>query len=174
MKMLLKIIGCVIVVISSSFLGYVLSRDCSRRPQELREMQSLLYMLENEISYLSNLLSDAFEKIYKSSKYEVGEFFRCTVQKLENSSINASQAWEAAVKENIKKTSLNKEDESILISFGKILGSSDMEGQIKNIELTLKQLKLQENKAEQTKTKNESMYRKLGVLGGIAIVIILL
>ena len=68
---------------------------------------------------------------------------------------------------------MNSEDEEILISFGKLLGSSDTEGQIKNIRLTLNQLKMQEEKAEELRKKNESMYRNLGVLGGLAIIIIL-
>lgn len=79
-----------------------------------------------------------------------------------------------AVKENIKKTALKKEDEAIVLSFGKMLGASDLEGQISNIRLTLTQLKMQEEKAEEEKEKNKTMYMNLGVLGGLAIVIILI
>lgn len=173
--MLLKIIGSILVLAASGFLGFVLSRDCSRRPQELRELQGLLQMFENEISFLSNLLTDAFAKIYRSSKSEVAVFFEETADMLKiNAGINASQAWETAVGKNLKMTSLNKEDEEILISFGKMLGNSDLEGQIKNIRLTLNQLKIQEQKAEESKAKNEAMYKRLGILGGIAIVIILI
>ena len=85
--------------------------------------------------------------------------------------ISASEAWKDAVKLNIDATSFDKEDEKVIISFGKMLGSSDLEGQIKNIRLTLNQLKLQEQKAEEFR-KNEAMYRNLGILG-IAIIIIL-
>ena len=173
--MLLKIIGSIIVIISSSFLGYILSRDFSKRPSELRELQGLMYMLENEISYLSNLLSDAFEKIAGSSNTEAGKFFKTAANYLRGSDgLHASLAWEKAVKEVIRRTALNKEDEEILISFGKMLGNSDLEGQIKNIQLTVKHLKLQEKKAEDSKIKNEKMYRRLGVLGGIALVIMLI
>lgn len=173
--MILKIIGSMIVLVSSAFLGYVLSRDCSRRPAELRELQGLLQIFENEISYLSNLITDAFEKIYRTSESSVRIFFESTVQNLlKDSSLNASQAWEKAVKENVRKTSLNKEDEEILVSFGKILGNSDIEGQIKNIRLTLNHLRLQEQKAEEERARNEMMFKRLGILGGLAIVVILI
>lgn len=173
--MVLKIIGSIIVLVSSGFLGYVLSRDCSRRPSELRELQGLLQMFENEISYLSNLITDAFERIYGASRSSAAIFFKATVNNLcADDSLNASQAWEKAVSENIRITALNKEDEVILISFGKMLGNSDLEGQIKNIRLTLNQLKMQEQKAEASRVKNELMYRRLGILGGLAIVIILI
>jgi stage III sporulation protein AB len=173
--MLLKIIGSLIVLVSSGFLGYALSRDCSRRPGELRELQGMLQMFENEISYLSSLITDAFERICRSNQNEVSVFFKETVKNIySDDSLNASQAWEKAVKGNIMKTSLNKEDEGVLISFGRMLGSSDTEGQIKNIRLALEQLKLQERKAEENRARNEMMFKRLGILGGIAIVIILI
>lgn len=171
--MVLKILGSIIILISSTFLGFILSRDCAKRPQELRELQRLLQIFENEINFLSNLLSDAFENIANSTESEVGVFFSSTLENLMSGyGLNASSAWENAVSENIKGTALNKEDEHILISFGKMLGNSDMEGQLKNIRLTINQLKLQEQKAEEIRGRNESMYKRLGFLGGAALVII--
>jgi stage III sporulation protein AB len=173
--MLVKIFGSFIVMAASTMLGYALARDCSKRPNDLRTLQALLQMFENEITYLSNLLSVAFGNICRSNKSTVAEFFSSTINILKkDSSKNASEAWEIAIGESISKTSLNKEDKEILVSFGKMLGNSDIEGQIKNIKLTLNQLKLQEQKAEESKKKNETMYRTLGVLGGIAIVVILI
>jgi stage III sporulation protein AB len=174
MNMILKIIGSLIVFVSSSLLGYMYSRKCSERPKDLRALQGLLQMFENEVSFLSNVLTEAFLKISKCCDSGVSAFFSQTVEILNSDEgINARDAWTKAVKENINKTALNSEDEEILISFGKMLGSSDIEGQIKNIRLTLNQLKMQEEKAEELRKKNESMYRSLGVLGGLAIIIIL-
>jgi len=173
--MILKLIGSILVLAASAFLGYVLSRDFKRRPQELRELQGLLMMLENEINYLSNVLSDAFERISRSSKSPVGDFFRRTLDYLkENRTMTASEAWEASVRDVVKRTALNGEDEEILVSFGKMLGSSDLEGQLKNIKLAVSQLALQEKKAEENRARNEVMYRQLGILGGVAVIIILL
>ena len=173
--MLLKIAGSVIVIMSCAFLGFILSADCRKRPQQLRELQSFLQMFENQISYLSDVIADAFERIGRISGSETWIFFSGTVEALkERKAKSASEAWEYAVRSNIKKTSLNREDEEILVSFGKILGSTDLEGQIKNIRLTLGQLRLQESKAEESRAKNENMYRSLGILGGIAVVIVLL
>lgn len=171
--MFLKLVGSISVVLASSFIGYVLSRDFSRRPVELRDLQTMLHMFENEISYLSNLLTDAFERINKANNSVVTVFFEDTVKCLrKNENLTASEAWEYAVRKNIKRTALNKEDEEILVSFGRMLGSSDLEGQIRNIKLALKRLENQEKKAEELRVKNESMYKRLGLLGGLAIVII--
>ncbi len=172
--MLLKIVGSILVIGASSLIGYAYSRDSSRRPQELRTLQGLLQIFETEICYLSNVLSEAFEKISGSSGSEVTGFFRDTVLNLKSSdSATACQAWEQAVDRNAKKTALKAEDIGILMAFGKMLGNSDLEGQIKNIRLTVEKLKLQEQKAEESRKKNESMFKSLGVLGGLALVIML-
>lgn len=173
MALLLKTVGCIIIFTASALLGYVLSRDCARRPQELRELQLMLQMLENEISYLSNIITESFDRIHRSIKSTTGRIFFDTSGYLkEGKGIGACEAWEKAIKNNIGFTSLNSEDEEILISFGKMLGSSDLEGQLKNIKLALGQLKLQEKKAEELKIKNERMFKSLGILGGLAIVVI--
>ncbi len=173
--MLFKIIGSLIVILSCSFLGFILSRDCSKRPQQLRELQGLLQMFENQISYLSDIITEAFERIGRVSSSGTGVFFRKTVEILKDGKASsASEAWEEAVRQYIRTTALNKEDEEILSSFGKLLGNTDIEGQIRNIRLTLGQLALQEEKAEESRKRNENMYKSLGMLGGIAVVIVLL
>jgi stage III sporulation protein AB len=173
--MLFKITGSVIVVLSCAFLGLVMSADIRKRPQQLRELQGMLQMFENQICYLSDVLTEAFERICRVSSSETGIFFRSTIENLnEEKSANASEAWRRAVTQNIKKTALNKEDEEVLLDFGKMLGSSDLEGQIKNIRLTQTKLSIQEKKAEDSRCKNEKMYKSLGLLGGIAVVIVLI
>jgi len=172
--MLLKILGSIVIIAASGFLGYVFSRDCARRPQQLRELQGCLQILENEIGFMSSILTEAFAKIYENRSSEVSDFFRIAADKLNQGQVSASEAWREAVAENMLKTGLTREDEGILLAFGKLLGNSDQEGQIRNIRLTVSQLKLQEQKAEEMRKKNEAMYRNLGVLGGIAIVIVLL
>ncbi len=171
--MLIKFLGALALVGATSFIGFSLASDCSKRPRSLRELQSLLQMLENEISYLSNLLSEAFNRIYESTNSQTSILFREAAKNLSTHGITADAAWEKAIEENYAKLSLNKEDKTVLISFGNMLGNSDLEGQINNIKLMSSQLKLQELKAEEMRTKNEKMYRSLGVLSGLAIVIIL-
>lgn len=172
---MLKLIASIMIITSSAILGCSISREYSKRPGQLRELQILMQIFENEIRFLSSILANAFEKLYKASKSEVKEFFIGTIKNLESlGEYGAKEAWEKAVKDNIKNTSLNAEDEEILLQFGNILGSTDKEGQISNIRHLMSQLKIQEEKAEEMRKKNESMYRKLGLLGGIAIVIVLL
>ncbi|HEX2946440.1 MAG TPA: stage III sporulation protein SpoIIIAB [Clostridia bacterium] len=173
--MLLKIVGSLVVILSCSFLGLILSRDCSRRPQQLRELQTLLQMFENQISYLSDVLIEAFERVNRVANSETGLIFGRAAEILgKGEAQSAANAWEQAVRQCIRRTALNREDEEVLVEFGKLLGSTDLEGQIKNIRLTMEALRIQEKKAEESRSKNETMYKSLGILGGIAVVIVLL
>jgi len=171
----LKMIGSIVIILASSFLGLFLSNECKKRPQQLRELQSLLGMFENQITYLSDVLSEAFERVHKFSGSEVGEFFGRTVANLKDGSgMNAPEAWDAAVRSSAGATAQSGEDVEILLSFGKMLGGSDIDGQVKNIRLTVKQLNMQEEKAECSRIKNEGMYKHMGILCGAAIVILLM
>lgn len=175
--MLLKVIGSVLVMGGSSAIGYALSGSYSNRPKQLKTLQSLLQILENEIRYMSSVIVDCFEKIYKSTNSPVSLFFKTTLEYLNNADgteMNLAQAWEKSIRKHLRDTALNKEDADILISFGKMLGNSDLQGQIKNITFTLYQLDLQEQKAEELKKKYDTMYKTLGVLGGAVAVVLLI
>lgn len=171
--MVFKLIMGAVLIASTSMIGFALAADSAKRPRTLRELQALLQMFENEISYLSNLLSDAFMRIFEGTNSQAAILFRAAAENLSVNGVTADEAWEKAVNENYSKLSLNKEDKSILLTFGKMLGNSDLEGQLNNIKLISAQLKLQEAKAEEMKRKNEKMYRSLGILSGLAITIIL-
>lgn len=171
--MIIKFIGAIVLISATSLIGFSLANDCSKRPRALRELQSLLQMLENEISYLSNLLSEAFNRIYEGTNSDTAILFREAAKNLGINGVTADVAWEKSINENYAKLSLNKEDKDILLTFGNMLGNSDLEGQLNNIRLMSSQLKLQELKAEDMRQKNEKMYSSLGVLSGLAITIIL-
>ena len=171
--MLIKLIGSIIVLFSCGLAGFTLSRDTAKRPGELREMQGILQMLENEIIYMSNFLEEAFENIVQRSNSSMKTFFNDTLVIIHSDKCRGfQQAWEQSLNNNIGKTALKREDLSILKDFGKMLGRSDAEGQMKNIKLTINLLDVQRHKAEEKRIKNEAMYRKLGVLMGIAVIII--
>ncbi len=83
----------------------------------------------------------------------------------------ANLAWEEAIDQS--QTSLSKEDKYVLKTLSKLLGQTDIEGQIAQIEITQKFLETQIKEAQEEKQKNEKLYSKLGTTIGLAIVIIL-
>lgn len=69
---------------------------------------------------------------------------------------------------------INSEDKKILKDLSKLLGKTDLNGQISQIEITSSFLDEQIKKAEKEREKSEGMYRKLGMIIGLGIIIILI
>ena len=85
---------------------------------------------------------------------------------------NAGEAWNEAI--NVTFTALKQEDIEIIKGLGRMLGKTDINGQISEIELVNEFLETQIKEAEYEKNKNYKMYKTLGIVVGIAIVIILI
>ena len=81
-------------------------------------------------------------------------------------------AWKDEIKES--DLSLKKEDKNILKEFGNLLGKTNKEGQVNQIQFVNTLLDRQIEKAKEEKSKNETVYKKLGLIFGIGIVIVLI
>lgn len=172
---MIRIVGFIFIIFSCSGLGYVLSSRLSMRVRELKLLRISLQMLETEIVYSNTPLPLAFNSVQKKCGRPVKNLFKTTSENLDKKVFGTvGEAFSASIEENKDILSLNREDMEILKSFGYSIGSSDVEGQVKSFNMVLKQLDGQEIKAEDIRSKNEKMYRNLGFLAGLAIVIILL
>ena len=80
--------------------------------------------------------------------------------------------WATCIQE--ADISINQEDKNILKRLGKLLGQTDVEGQVSEIEVTQSFLDTQIEKAEEEKKKNQKMYKTLGIVMGLTFVIILI
>ena len=68
---------------------------------------------------------------------------------------------------------LKEEDKNVLKMLSKLLGQTDTDGQISQIEITENFLEGQIKDAMEAKQKNERLYTRLGTIVGLAIVIVL-
>jgi len=84
----------------------------------------------------------------------------------------AGDAWNKAIDTNI--LNIVEEDKNILKNLSKLLGATDLQGQISQIDVTSSFLEEQIKKAEKEREKNEAMYRKLGMIIGLTIVIVVI
>lgn len=173
MELIKFFILCIIFFISV-FIGKNLSKKYTYRLDELEEIQTLLNVLKTKIKFTYEPLPQIFEDISKNSSKNVSYIFSNANNLMNEDS--ASQSWEESLniieKENM--TNLNKEDIKILRNLSKLLGQTDVEGQISQIEITQNFLQPQIKEAEDEKKKNEKLYSRLGTTIGLAIVIILI
>ncbi len=158
--MWLKMIGGATVVISCSIIGFIIADNFKYRPKTLRDLQVALSMLETEINYGHSTLPEALRSISRKCEKDVDGFTAC-------------EAWEKALNKFYSNSYITKNDYEILIAFGKYLGFTDKKDQIKNIKLTVDNLKQQEILALEEKQKNEKLWKYLGILSGLMIFLLL-
>lgn len=171
---MLKIFGSVLVVSAAALIGYVYARTYTDRVKQIREMQYALNMLETEIIYNYTPLHMALKSTGEKSTGSIKELFLKMADILNNKKINSVlDAFDEAYK--LTKTNLyfEKEETDIIKSFIQSLGMSDMEGQKKNFNITVKKLEAFEKKADEERVKNERLFQYLGVCFGVLIIILL-
>ena len=86
--------------------------------------------------------------------------------------VGAEKAWKEAVFR--ADLNLNNEDKNVLKQFGTLLGKTNKEGQLNQINFTAELIDRQIDNAIKERNKNEKMYQKLGLIFGIGIVIVLI
>lgn len=162
-----------LVLIISIIIGKFLSQKYSLRLEELEKIYNLLNILKTKLKFTYEPLPEIFEEIAENEKNNIGEIFKKAKEKMQENT--ASQAWEITINETEKenKTNLSKSDMQILKSLSKLLGQTDLEGQISQIEITQNFLQTQIKEAVNEKQKNEKLYSRLGTIIGLAIIIIL-
>lgn len=163
---LIAIFGLAVYVGNSQASKYI------NRLKELISIKSALNIFENKIKFTQSPLEEIFKNIAANcSEKNIKNIFQQLVIDI-NKNINLHKSWEDTI--NLKETNLNNEDKKILIDMGKILGSTDVDGQVSNIKITSSFIDRQIEKAEQEKEKNVKMFRTLGIVSGLTIIIILI
>ena len=169
----MQIIKCfmlLLIFISSSLIGRCIAKKYSYRLEELEEIKNILNVFKSKIRFTYEPIPEIFKEISIQTKENIGKIFENAGKNMKD--MSAGEAWEQAVQKS--ETNLTKEDIHILLMLSKMLGQTDLEGQISQIEITENFLEKQITEAEQEKNKNEKLYRKLGTTIGLIIVIVLI
>ena len=167
---ILKFIILIMIFLLSAFIGILISKKYSSRVLELKELKNALNILKTKIKFTYEPLPEIFKQMSENLQKNISAIFY-------NASINmkdmpTKEAWETSI--SSATLNLNNEDISMLKNLGKLLGKTDVEGQVSQIELTSSFIDMQIKKAEDERRKNEKMYKTLGTVIGLAIVIILM
>ena len=166
---IVKYIILFLILMLSSSLGKILSKKYIHRLEELEEMKNSLNIFKNKIKFTYEPIPDIFEEISKTKVKNIGKIFENARDKMNNKTANL--AWEEAIEES--NNNLKEDDKNILKTLSKLLGQTDVEGQVSQIEITERFLDTQIKEAIDEKQKNEKLYKRLGTIIGLAIVIVL-
>ena len=167
---IIKTIILFVVFVIASVIGFLISKKYTYRLNELEEMKTALNIFKSKIKFTYAPIPEIFNDISLNSSKNISKIFSNAKYNLENQL--AGQAWENAIE--MTECYFNKEDKQNLKSLSKLLGETDLEGQVSQIELTEIFLEKQIKQALEEKNKNGKLYKKLGAIIGLVIVIILI
>ena len=166
---LIKYFILFLILILATMVGKYLSKKYVYRLEELEDIKNALNILKSKIKFTYEPIPEIFEEISKTSSRNISELFKTA--KIKMNDLTANEAWEEAIEES--QNNLKKEDKDVLKTLSKLLGQTDAEGQISQIEITENFLETKIQEAMEEKKKNEKLYTRLGTIMGLTIVIIL-
>lgn len=163
----IKYISLLGIIIISSYLGIYKARDYENRVRELTKFQSALVMFKSKLEFTYEPIKNIFEDISKVIYKENDNIFQNVIR----SKKDIYTSWKEAVR---NENSFTKEDKEVIEMIGKLLGKTDLDGQVNEINLGLNLVEKQLEIAEYERKKNVKLYRTMGIVCGIGICIILI
>lgn len=169
---LLRIIGSLIIIISSSLIGFSYGSKYSKRLNNLMYLSNCIQLLETEVMFAATPIPEALENVYKKGNKKISYIFNNIKENLRKS-LSTNESFKSIYDKLKNELHFEEEDIEIFMTLGRVLGRSDRKDQQKHFKTVLAQLERQQLDAKEKKLKNEKMYKSLGVLGGILITLIL-
>lgn len=170
-----KLAGALFIIGGCGYAGLTVGAAYRKRTETLRCLQHGLNLLETEINYGLTPLPLALQRVGQRLPGASAKVFSRAAQILGRAEgITAQEAWDEGIRALSETTPLWEEEISILTLFGRGLGSSDKEDQLKHFALTREQLRLAEQKAIDARNKNQRIWQYMGFCLGAVIVLILI
>lgn len=171
----MKIIGIILIFLSGTSFGLYYSFKPIFRKNDLLEMKRALLILNSEIKFLSTSIKEALKSIENSVSSPIKDiFFKFRNNLDEKRGESLYSIWEETLKNTIKNTYLTKEDENKFKLIGKTLGNYDKELNLNNLNIIFEYIDTSLKEIEKEKLKNMKMYQSVGILGSLALIILLI
>ena len=129
---MIKYFMLILVFISSSLIGRLISKKYIDRVEELKEIKNALNIFKSKIKFTYEPLQEIFKQISNMVNKNIGNIFKNAKDIMKEKT--AAIAWEEAVENS--NTNLKEEDLQVLKNLSKLLGISDIDGKISQIEVT--------------------------------------
>lgn len=152
--------------------GLLKSARFSKRVRQLEGFVGALDAISTDIRYLAAPLEDIMAKCDALPEYqELCVFGLCREIFLQERDFPA--AWEQALKQAKPTLALDAGDCEALTWFGRVLGTTDVDGQTANCARYGELLRQRLERAREDRAKRGKMYTSLGVLAGVFLVVLL-
>lgn len=164
-----------LVLAFCGWMGIAFQNDMKDRIWMLQEFSRGILLLKQEITYLKFPLAEAVRHAGQRMERPVKDFFFEMGNRLEElEEASFAVVWEDMIKKCLFGTALKKEDLELICQLGQQLGQMEC-GEAEKVFMVYEQrLELALAGARETYKEKAQLYRRLGIMGGIFLVILLL
>lgn len=167
---MIKFLGIIFLLLSGSAYGAFESGKLKRNCIICSEIRELFTQIHIKIRYSGIDVYEIVHELKKSGLYYNIDFIRNLPDEF-TPDCNFHNIWKKAI---INDMSLGDDEKMLLSSYGEVLGTTDIAGQLMSTEEALDKLsKIEEKRNEEYKRKGK-LYRSLGMLSGVMIGILLI
>ena len=157
--MALKILGGLLLVLSGFSAGWFCSKKLLMRRNFFKKFLSFVSNLSTQLRYSS---SDIFTLVSLSASISGLDFFEISYE----TGTPFYEIWSERVNEIPSKFGLKNSDRQLLLEFGEQLGKTDVDGQLKHLELYEALFKKQLTDAENEINRKSKLYKTMGFFVG--------
>ena len=148
-----------------------MASNLSRRVHRIENSISLLGMLYDRLRFLQPPMTGLVAAVADMEQFSGTEYLQLCRSRMAQETPFPT-AWRTALEESGPQ--LGQEHLEALLPLGEVLGCTDLDSQLTSIRHTVNLLENQLAGAREYREKHSKLYRSLGVLGGMAVAIVLL
>lgn len=165
---MLKVTGMIFVIIASTYLGILKGEEARERVKELRELKQILCQIQKEIQSFPIPIAEIFADIEKRTLPVYQPWLKDLKRKCEERENGTFfEIWERSI-HWLKGTKLTKDELDGLLHLGKNIQMHE------SIGLFISGLEHQIHLSEKEYEIKKKLYRSMGVMAGIFLVVLLL
>ena len=162
---MVKYIGLILIVITGFGAGFYYSLRLKNRYEFLSSFKDFLSKLETNMRYNS---SNIFTIVKSSAPEIIRNVF------ISDNKSDFQQFWKSSISSIPKCFALKKEDYNLFYEFGRMLGTTDIDGQLNHIKLYKELLNNNiDNSLKELKQKSK-LSKLLGLFAGLSLALIIL
>lgn len=163
------------ILLFCSRMGSAFQNEMHQRIWLLQEFHKGFLLLHQEVSYLKIPLEEATGHAGTGVKKNIMDFF-CAVSKRLGELQEASfeMVWEEMVQHYLEDTAMKRTDLELIMQMGQNLGNSVMGEEDRIFRVCEQRLEQVIKEAQEDYKEKAELYKRLGIMGGIFLVILLL
>lgn len=168
----MKWIGLLMIALAGVWLGISASMHLNRRTKTLGQIEKMIVRMDAQIRYTATPVWELAAGVAGCDEFSQLSFLRELGMRQGGQQVDFPSAWSQCIGRHGKSADLTREDQELLIEFGKGLGTSDIEGQLNHCRLYQDLFVKQRALAEQEAAAKGKLYVTLGAAGGMGLALL--